>query len=62
MSVEALEGKLLSRVTRTIHAHELIREGDLGMVCLSGGKEMQSLTSTSPGPTEPPHEHARLDR
>ena len=43
MSVEALEGKLLSRVTRTLHTHELIREGDLVMVCLSGGKDSYTM-------------------
>ena len=43
MSVEALEGKLLSRVTKTLHTHELIREGDLVMVCLSGGKDSYTM-------------------
>lgn len=43
MSVEALEGKLLSRLTKTIHTHELLRKGDLVMVCLSGGKDSYTL-------------------
>lgn len=40
---EALELKLLSRVTRTIHSHGLIDEGDKVMVCLSGGKDSYTL-------------------
>ena len=38
-----LEGKLLSKLTKTIHAHGLIREGDRVMVCLSGGKDSYTM-------------------
>lgn len=40
---EALQGKLLSKLTRTIHTHGLLREGDRVMVCLSGGKDSYTL-------------------
>ena len=43
MSAEALEGQLLSKLTRTMHTHQLIREGDRVMVCLSGGKDSYTL-------------------
>ncbi|MFZ5443002.1 MAG: tRNA 2-thiocytidine(32) synthetase TtcA [Myxococcota bacterium] len=41
--MSALEGKLLARVIRTIHEHELLRHGDRVMVCLSGGKDSFTL-------------------
>ena len=40
---EVLEGKLLSKLTKTIHTHGLIREGDRVMVCLSGGKDSYTM-------------------
>ncbi len=43
MSNKALESKLLSRVTRTLHHHQLLSEGDRVMVCLSGGKDSYTL-------------------
>lgn len=43
MSNEALELKLLSKLTRTIHQHGLIAAGDKVMVCLSGGKDSYTL-------------------
>lgn len=43
MSADALEVKLLSRVTKTLHAYELVREGDRVMVCLSGGKDSYTM-------------------
>lgn len=39
----ALELKLISRMTKTIHAHQLLREGDRVMVCLSGGKDSYTM-------------------
>lgn len=43
MATEVLEGRLLSRLTRTIHHHRLIAPGDKVMVCLSGGKDSYTL-------------------
>lgn len=40
---EVLQGKLLAKLTRTIHTHGLLREGDRVMVCLSGGKDSYTL-------------------
>ena len=39
----ALELKLVSKMTQTIHGHGLLREGDRVMVCLSGGKDSYTL-------------------
>jgi tRNA 2-thiocytidine biosynthesis protein TtcA len=38
-----MEAKLLSKLTRTMHTHQLVREGDRVMVCLSGGKDSYTL-------------------
>ena len=40
---EVLEGKLLSRMTKTLHTQGLIRAGDRVMVCRSGGKDSYTL-------------------
>lgn len=40
---ESLTRRLSSRVTKTIHAHQLLRDGDRVMVCLSGGKDSYTL-------------------
>ncbi|MBE2249405.1 MAG: tRNA 2-thiocytidine(32) synthetase TtcA [Myxococcus sp.] len=40
---ERLERRLLSRVTRTVHEHALLRAGDRVMVCLSGGKDSYAM-------------------
>ncbi len=39
----ALELKLVSRMTKTIHTHQLLRDGDRVMVCLSGGKDSYTM-------------------
>jgi tRNA 2-thiocytidine biosynthesis protein TtcA len=43
MSAEALEVRLLSKMTRTLHQHELVKEGERVMVCLSGGKDSYTM-------------------
>jgi tRNA 2-thiocytidine biosynthesis protein TtcA len=43
MSIETAEARLLSRVTKTIHGHGLLRAGDRVMVCVSGGKDSFTL-------------------
>jgi tRNA 2-thiocytidine biosynthesis protein TtcA len=40
---EVLERRLLAKVTKTVHAHALVREGDRLMVCLSGGKDSYTM-------------------
>jgi tRNA 2-thiocytidine biosynthesis protein TtcA len=40
---DALERRLLARVTKTVHAHGLLRAGDRVMVCVSGGKDSATL-------------------
>jgi tRNA 2-thiocytidine biosynthesis protein TtcA len=39
----AVERRLLSRMTRTVHEHALLAEGDKVMVCLSGGKDSYAM-------------------
>jgi tRNA 2-thiocytidine biosynthesis protein TtcA len=43
MSIESLESKLLGRLTKTVHEHELLSAGDRVMVCVSGGKDSATL-------------------
>jgi tRNA 2-thiocytidine biosynthesis protein TtcA len=40
---EALERRLLAKVTKTVHGHGLLRDGDRVMVCLSGGKDSYTM-------------------
>lgn len=54
---DRLERRLLSRMTKTVHAHHLLAPGDRVMVCLSGGKDswtmlhlLSRLTRTLPFP------------
>ncbi|MDX2013581.1 MAG: tRNA 2-thiocytidine(32) synthetase TtcA [Myxococcaceae bacterium] len=39
----ALERRLLSKVTKVVHGHGLLRAGDRVMVCLSGGKDSYTM-------------------
>jgi tRNA 2-thiocytidine biosynthesis protein TtcA len=39
----ALGKKLLSKMTKTVHSHGLLRAGDRVMVCVSGGKDSDTM-------------------
>jgi tRNA 2-thiocytidine biosynthesis protein TtcA len=43
VSASLLQSRLLSRLTRTVHEHALLAQGDRVMVCLSGGKDSYGL-------------------
>jgi tRNA 2-thiocytidine biosynthesis protein TtcA len=40
---DSTESKLLSRVIRTIHTHQILKAGDKVMVCVSGGKDSYTM-------------------
>jgi tRNA 2-thiocytidine biosynthesis protein TtcA len=40
---DALERRLLAKVTKTVHTHGLLRDQDRVMVCLSGGKDSYTM-------------------
>lgn len=40
---DALERRLLAKMTKTVHGHGLLRDGDRVMVCLSGGKDSYTM-------------------